>query len=58
MTVSVILTFIFIFESPRYLVAHRMYHDARYILSKIALINKRPHFNYKFDNELDLNKEV
>ena len=51
MLFSLGLIYNFIYESPRYLVAQRMYDEARYVLSKMAKINGRPHFYYKFENE-------
>ena len=42
---------LFIFESPRYLVAEKRFNDARDVLDQIAILNGRPHFQYSFEGE-------
>ena len=58
MLISMILVYIFIYESPRFLVAQRLYDEARDVLSKIGLLNGRPMFQYKFENEVEKDNTV
>lgn len=42
-----------LFETPRYLISKKRFDEARIILNKIALYNRRPKFNYKIEGETE-----
>lgn len=49
--ITAYFSWLYLCETPRYLVTRKRFAEARFILNWIAVTNKRPQFKYKLDGE-------